>query len=384
MHVDSTTLFVALLTYARLGLAKPQFGGGGFGGGGFGGGGFGGGGFGGNGFGGNGFGGGGSNNNDFSGGGGDSLSLSQNLVQSGSQSDGQEDGGEDGQAPSLTDSANFINFCNGQTLTNGQQVKEGSCNGVVMGQIPAEDKMVSSIILDPQPGQDLNENEGFTVNVQMSGLSPGTFTNPDNTYYAAPQQLDSSGQVIGHTHITIQDMGGSMTPDQPLDPTDFAFFKGINDEGNGQGLLSADVDGGLPAGTYRICTMSSSSNHQPVLMPVAQRGAQDDCTKFTVGQGSSGTSSGSDSTPTPGSGFGGFGGFGNGFANNNAGGFGGGGFGNNFGGGFAKRSSQSGSEDSVTTDADADANAPTESTSTSSGSPVGSSGGKFASRPFVA
>jgi hypothetical protein len=43
------------------------------------------------------------------------------------------------------------------------------------------------------------------------------------------------------------------------------------------------VTGGLPAGNYRVCSMTSSSNHQPVLMPVAQRGAQDDCQKFTVG-----------------------------------------------------------------------------------------------------
>lgn len=28
--------------------------------------------------------------------------------------------------------------------------------------------------------------------------------------------------------------------------------------------------------------MASASNHQPVLMPVAQRGTADDCTKFTV------------------------------------------------------------------------------------------------------
>jgi transcription initiation factor TFIID subunit 15 len=34
--------------------------------------------------------------------------------------------------------------------------------------------------------------------------------------------------------------------------------------------------------------MTSSSNHQPVLMPVAQRGAQDDCQKFSVGQGNGG------------------------------------------------------------------------------------------------
>ncbi len=60
------------------------------------------------------------------------------------------------------------------------------------------------------------------------------------------------------------------------------FFKGINDAGNGKGLLQATVAGGLPAGNYRVCTLTSSSNHQPVIMPVAQRGSQDDCQKFVV------------------------------------------------------------------------------------------------------
>jgi len=64
----------------------------------------------------------------------------------------------------------------------------------------------------------------------------------------------------------------------------FAFFKGINDDGNGNGQLQAVVSNGLPAGFYRVCTMNSASNHQPVIMPVAQRGAQDDCIRFAVGQ----------------------------------------------------------------------------------------------------
>ncbi|KAK3078903.1 hypothetical protein LTS18_006325 [Coniosporium uncinatum] len=85
-------------------------------------------------------------------------------------------------------------------------------------------------------------------------------------------------------------MGGTLNPSQPLDATKFAFFKGINDDGNGNGLLKATVTGGLPAGMYRVCTLTGASNHQPVLMPVAQRGAQDDCQKFTVGQGGGKTS----------------------------------------------------------------------------------------------
>jgi transcription initiation factor TFIID subunit 15 len=49
-------------------------------------------------------------------------------------------------------------------------------------------------------------------------------------------------------------------------------------------MLQTTVKGGLPKGFYRVCTIVAAANHQPVLMPVAQRGSQDDCTKFIVGE----------------------------------------------------------------------------------------------------
>ncbi|CUS10397.1 unnamed protein product [Tuber aestivum] len=215
------------------------------------------------------------------------LLLDPANVQEASQATGQEDGAEAGQADSATDDANFINFCTGKTLTNGLQVQGGSCNGIVMGDIPSTANMVSSIIINPQPGQDLAADTAFTVQVQVENLAAGSFTNPANTYYAAPQALNG-GIIVGHTHVTVQDLGGSLTPDAAPNADTFTFFKGINDAGNGNGLLEAEVTDGLPAGFYRICTMASASNHQPVIMPIAQRGAQDDCTKFTVGQGNAG------------------------------------------------------------------------------------------------
>lgn len=57
------------------------------------------------------------------------LQLNPSNVQTGSQSDGLASA-EAGQAASATDPANFINFCTGKTLTNGLQVKGGSCNGI--------------------------------------------------------------------------------------------------------------------------------------------------------------------------------------------------------------------------------------------------------------
>ena len=172
-----------------------------------------------------------------------------------------------------------------------------------MGEIPAQNNMVSSILVFPKHNDVLAVGNTFDIKVQVANLAAGSFTNPQSTYYAAPQELNGGGNIIGHTHVTVQDLGNSLNPTQALDASRFVFFKGINDAGN-NGLLSATVTGGLPAGNYRVCTMSSASNHQPVLMPVAQRGAQDDCQKFTVTQGGDAGGGGAANNAADGSGTG--------------------------------------------------------------------------------
>ncbi|KAL7268950.1 hypothetical protein RUND412_008402 [Rhizina undulata] len=207
------------------------------------------------------------------------LILLPANVQTGSKKPGNE---TSDQAPSATDTANFINFCSGKTLTNGEQVQAGSCNGVVMGDVPSTTDMVSSIITFPGAGEDIDADTKFSVKVKVLNLVAGSFTNPKSTYHAAPQQLQDE-KVLGHTHITIQSLGDSLNPSTPPDPAAIAFFKGINNPDDGRGGLEVVVEDGLPRGFYRVCTMTSVVNHQPVVMPVAQRGAQDDCQKFTVG-----------------------------------------------------------------------------------------------------
>lgn len=151
-----------------------------------------------------------------------------------------------------------------------------------MGKIPSVDRMVSSIFVEPQNGQVMNPGQAFKLRARILNLAAGSFTNSTSTYYAAPQDLNADGMVIGHAHFTVQDMGATLNPQLPLDPTKFTIFKALNDAGDGAGLLSASVDNGLPMGNYRACTLVAAANHQPVLMPVAQRGAQDDCVRFTV------------------------------------------------------------------------------------------------------
>lgn len=72
-----------------------------------------------------------------------------------------------------------------------------------------------------------------------------------------------------------------MNPTTPLDVTQFAVFKGINDDGNGNGLLKATVTGGLPANSYYVRTRILASA-SACAYAVAQRGLADDCTKFVV------------------------------------------------------------------------------------------------------
>jgi len=151
-----------------------------------------------------------------------------------------------------------------------------------MGQLPSTSNMISSIIINPQVGQTIPANKSFNITVQISNLRAGYLVNPTTNYYTAPQELDEKGRIIGHCHVVVDSIG-NLYSSTPPNPTEFVFFKGIDDAGDGNGLLQTQLDEGLPAGVYRLCTMISARNHQPVTMPVAQRGAQDDCTKFVVG-----------------------------------------------------------------------------------------------------
>ncbi|OAA61679.1 hypothetical protein SPI_04538 [Niveomyces insectorum RCEF 264] len=233
------------------------------------------------------------NNNNNNNNGGSPTCLNANAIQTGSTFTGQDsDVPADGQANSATDPANFINFCSGQTVTNGLQITSGSCNGIVMGKIPAKTNMVSTVILNPKLNDELPANTDFNITLTVAHLNLGSFTNATSTYYAAPQDLGGNGNVVGHTHVTVEFVGDSFQFTTPLDPTQFVFFKGINDAGNGAGTVTTAVTGGLPEGKYRVCSMSSASNHQPVLMPVAQRGAQDDCRYFSVTNGGGGGNGG--------------------------------------------------------------------------------------------
>jgi hypothetical protein len=135
--------------------------------------------------------------------------------------------------------------------------------------------MPSSKFVVPVNGQDFPANTAFTIQMAINHLETGNFVNAQANYYAAPQQINGQGDIVGHSHFTVQDVG-SFTSTTPLDPNVFAFFKGVNAAAV-NGILSETVSAGLPAGAYRVCSMNTDANHTPCLVAVAQHGSLDDC-----------------------------------------------------------------------------------------------------------
>ena len=209
------------------------------------------------------------------------IALNPAVIATGFAQDGQATQ-EAGQVPSLTSTNNFINFCLtvNKPITNGQQIKTGSCNPAPMGVIAATTNMPSSKFVNPKNFDTIPANTAFTVQMAVSHLETGNFVNAQTNYYSAPQQVNDAGDIIGHSHVVIEQLD-SLNQTTPNDPNKFAFFKGINGAAV-NGIISADVTAGLPAGVYRMASINAAANHQPVLVAVAQHGSLDDMVYFTV------------------------------------------------------------------------------------------------------
>ena len=94
-----------------------------------------------------------------------------------------------GQVKSLTSGNNFINFCltSNAPITDGKQVKEGSCNPAPIGLIPSTANMPSAKFVFPKMFDNIKENTGFTVRMAIRGMETGAFVNAKENYFAAPR-----------------------------------------------------------------------------------------------------------------------------------------------------------------------------------------------------
>lgn len=153
-----------------------------------------------------------------------------------------------------------------------------------MGVIAATTNMPSAKFQFPTNGAVLEANTTFTVQLAVSHLATGQFVNADENYFSAPQVVDTNGDIQGHSHIVIEQLT-ALNQTTPTDPAQFVFFKGLNDVAQ-NGVLSANVTGGLGEGVYRIASINSAANHQPVLVAIAQHGALDDMVYVSAGYSS--------------------------------------------------------------------------------------------------
>lgn len=210
-----------------------------------------------------------------------SLTLDPAVIATNFANDGQAEPSA-GQVASLTSSNNFINFCKtvNKEITNGRQVVEGSCNPAPMGVIAARNRMPTCKFEFPANGATVPVGQPFTIRMAIQNLDTGFFVNAQQNYFSAPQQVNGNGVIQGHSHVVIQKLE-SLGQTTPLDPERFEFFKGLNGAAQG-GVLTAEVTNGLPAGVYKLSSINSAANHQPVLVAVAQHGALDDTVYFTV------------------------------------------------------------------------------------------------------
>ncbi|GAA98852.1 uncharacterized protein L969DRAFT_95531 [Mixia osmundae IAM 14324] len=227
------------------------------------------------------------------------LSVDPSQISTASGRDGMSGKVAPGQSPSLTSANNFINFCGStnQEITNGRQVKTGSCNPIPMGQLMAADKMPSARFQFPRNGQALPAGQSFPIQLAVANFDSGNFVSGETEYLAAPSRLDQNGYVMGHSHIVIQRVASASSTEM-LDPTQFAVFKAMDGKAV-NGVMSLELQGGLPAGEYRLASILSQSNHQAITSPVAARGAFDDVIYFSVGQAQTQAQLSSSAPPVP-------------------------------------------------------------------------------------
>ena len=84
--------------------------------------------------------------------------------------------------------------------------------------------MPSSKFTNPVNGATVPANKEFTISMAIQRMETGNFVNAQENYFAAPQQLNGQGQIIGHTHVVVE-LLQSLDQATPTDPQVFAFFK---------------------------------------------------------------------------------------------------------------------------------------------------------------
>ncbi len=150
---------------------------------------------------------------------------------------------------------------------------DGICSETVMGVIPSIDKMPSALIKSPANRARLTG--AFKITVETKNFNPfQQVANPIQGYLSQPQSLGLNGLINGAIQVVIQHI-----PDPSKAPPaeSISFFQIMS---TNEVIVPANS---IPTkGLHRICTMLGAQSLQPVVMPVAKRGSQDDCIRVFI------------------------------------------------------------------------------------------------------
>ena len=187
--------------------------------------------------------------------------------------------------PAGTGSLQSSTFCK-QTPLNGGSI----CVSTSQGLIPLAENMISTLIIFPENGQSLGGDEGFDIVFETINLISGKSLNLKNQYLALPQTLDpQTGMIEGMQSISIQPLQSQIGNDLAFNAPDanvFSFYQILNTRSDSGGKTSYTTTVKprqiKTRGLHRICTLAMSRSGMAAIMPIAQRGAQDDCIRVFI------------------------------------------------------------------------------------------------------
>ena len=137
-----------------------------------------------------------------------------------------------------------------------------NCKNTVQGLLPPNNKMPSTVITEPASNSQLNSNNGFRVRFSTVNFAP---SGDRREYLSLPQTLNRDQLVEGFIQVSVQKLGSRNN----------LFVQRV--DGN-----EVRVPRLRSTGVHRICTIMCAKSGQAVLMPVAQRGSQDDCIRVNL------------------------------------------------------------------------------------------------------
>jgi hypothetical protein len=167
-------------------------------------------------------------------------------------------------------------------ISSGKQ--EPGCVQTLMGSLPDENHLVSTLIVFPEDGSTFDTaSADFTAKIDVENMVLGHFGDAKARYLMEPQVLSADGKIKGHIHITVQRISVNGTEaDGVPNPKEFSFFKGADDPPADGRTVEIPVKNLKKPGLYRICTMASSFSHQAIMQSVFSRGSGDDCIRITL------------------------------------------------------------------------------------------------------